>query len=253
MCIRDSTSSPHIRLPGPIIAELNGDSADLEMILTIPTDWDGSNGQDGAEFVGMEIGTGDELWSFEASNGFADAPPVAIDTNGDGQHDRVCWVTWTQETTDRHGHAGCHDVSGSSPDQAWQKNLEQSSGVPNDEIAVAPPTWMDIDGSGDQELLVAYGRALWAFDGDDGSTFVWGGFIDLPHRTWSAPAQADVDGDATLDLVLGDTVVSHALADIRPLLDQRSIEFSPNEPDPGEIVTVTAPVSYTHLTLPTKA
>ena len=234
------TSSPHIRLPGPIIAELNGDSADLEMILTIPTDWDGSNGQDGAEFVGMEIGTGDELWSFEASNGFADAPPVAIDTNGDGQHDRVCWVTWTQETTDRHGHAGCHDVSGSSPDQAWQKNLEQSSGVPNDEIAVAPPTWMDIDGSGDQELLVAYGRALWAFDGDDGSTFVWGGFIDLPHRTWSAPALADVDGDATLDLVLGDTVVSHALADIRPLLDQRSIEFSPSEPDPGEIVTVTA-------------
>jgi len=234
------TSSPHIRLPGPIIAELNGDSADLEMILTIPTDWDGSNGQDGAEFVGMEIGTGDELWSFEASNGFADAPPVAIDTNGDGQHDRVCWVTWTQETTDRHGHAGCHDVSGSSPDQAWQKNLEQSSGVPNDEIAVAPPTWMDIDGSGDQELLVAYGRALWAFDGDDGSTFVWGGFIDLPHRTWSAPALADVDGDATLDLVLGDTVVSHALADIRPLLDQRSIEFSPSEPDPGEVVTVTA-------------
>ena len=234
------TSSPHIRLPGPIIAELNGDSAALEMILTIPTDWDGSNGQDGAEFVGMEIGTGDELWSFEASNGFADAPPVAIDTNGDGQHDRVCWVTWTQETTDRHGHAGCHDVSGSSPDQAWQKNLEQSSGVPNDEIAVAPPTWMDIDGSGDQELLVAYGRALWAFDGDDGSTFVWGGFIDLPHRTWSAPALADVDGDATLDLVLGDTVVSHALADIRPLLDQRSIEFSPSEPDPGEVVTVTA-------------
>ena len=235
------TNAPHIRLPGPIIANLDGNSDDLEMILTIPTDWDGSSSVDGAEFVGMEIGNGDELWSFEASNGFADAPPVAIDTNGDGQHDRVCWVTWSQDTTDRHGHAGCHDVSGSSPDQAWQKSLEQSSGYPNDEIAVAPPTWMDIDGSGEQELLVAYGRSLWAFDGDDGSSAaVWGGSIDLSHRTWSAPALADVDGDATLDLVLGDTVVSHALADMRPLLDQRSIEFSPSEPDPGELVTVTA-------------
>ena len=234
------TEAPHIRLPGPIIAELNGDTDDLEMILTIPTDVDGFNGQDGAEFVGMEIGTGDVLWSFEASNGYADAPPVATDTNGDGQHDRVCWVTWSQETTGaRHGYAGCHDVSGSNPDQAWQKNLEQSSGGPNDEIAVAPPTWMDLDGSGEQELLVAYGRSLWAFDGDDGSTF-WGDSIELPHKTWSAPALADIDGDATLDLVLGDTVVSHALADIRPLLDQRSIEFSPSEPNPGEIVTVTA-------------
>ena len=232
------TSSPHIRLPGPIIAELNGNPEDIEMILTIPTDSD-PGGQDGAEFIGMEIG-GTDLWSFEASNGFADAPPVAIDTNGDGQHDRVCWVTWSQETTGaRHGHAGCHDVSGSSPDLAWQENLEQSSGVPNDEIAVAPPTWMDIDGSGEQELLVAFGRALWAFDGDGDST-LWEDFLDLPHRTWSAPALADVDGDATLDLVLGDTVVSHALADVRPLLDQRSIEFSPSEPDPGEVFTVTA-------------
>ena len=236
------TNSPHIRLPGPIIANLDEDSDDLEMILTIPTDWDGSNGQDGAEFVGMEIGTGDVIWTFEASNGYADAPPVAIDTDGDSQHDRVCWVTWSQETTGaRHGHTGCHDVSGSSPDLVWQKSLEQSSGLPNDEIAVAPPTWMDIDGSGEQELLIAYGRSLWAFDGDDGSSAsVWGGSVELSHRTWSAPALADVDGDAMLDIVLGDTVVSHALADVRPLLDQRSIEFSPSEPDPGESVTVTA-------------
>ena len=236
------TNSPHIRLPGPIIANLDENSDDLEMILTIPTDWDGSNGQDGAEFVGMEIGTGDVIWTFEASNGYADAPPVAIDTNGDSQHDRVCWVTWSQETTGaRHGHTGCHDVSGSSPDPVWQKSLEQSSGLPNDEIAVAPPTWMDIDGSGEQELLVAYGRSLWALDGDDGSSAsVWGGSVELSHRTWSAPALADVDGDALLDIVLGDTVVSHALADVRPLLDQRSIEFSPSEPDPGEAVTVTA-------------
>ena len=236
------TNSPHVRLPGPIIANLDANQDDLEMILTIPTDWDGSSGQDGAEFIGMEIGSGDEVWTFEASNGYADAPPVAIDTNGDGQQDRVCWVTWSQETTGaRHGHTGCHDVSGSSPDQVWQRSLEQSSGLPNDEIAVAPPTWMDIDGSGEQELLVAYGRSLWALDGEDGSTTsIWGGSLELSHRTWSAPALADVDGDAMLDVVLGDTVVSHALADVRPLLDQRSIEFSPSEPDPGEMITVTA-------------
>ena len=234
------TDAPHVRLPGPVIANLDDDSAP-EMVLTIPTDIDGYSSADGAEFIGMEIGNGDELWSFEASNGYADAPPVVIDTDGDGEHDRVCWVTWSQETTDRHGHAGCHDVGGSSPDQAWQKTLEQSSGLPNDEIAVAPPTWMDIDGDGKQELLVAYGRSLWAFDGDTGSSStVWSGDLELSHRTWSAPALADIDGDATLDIVLGDTVVSLAMADVRPLLDQRGIEFSPSAPDPGETVTVTA-------------
>ena len=30
------------------------------------------------------------------------------------------------------------------------------------------------------------------------------------------------------------------MADVRPLLDQRGIEFSPSAPDPGETVTVTA-------------
>ena len=35
-----------------------------EMIITIPTDADGSAGADGAEYRGLEISDGDELWIF---------------------------------------------------------------------------------------------------------------------------------------------------------------------------------------------
>ena len=234
---------PHIRLPGPVIANLDSDSTP-EMIISIPTDADGSSSVDGAEFRGLEIDDGTEIWSFEAVNGYADAPPLAIDTDDDDVIDRVCWVTWYQETTARHGHAGCHDVSGNNPQIDWYNDLEQSSGAPNDEIAVAQPVWMDIDGSGAAELLVAYGRTLWAWDGDTGTQAAinsnWNNEIEVEHRTWSSPSLADVDGDATLDIVLGDTVISTALADVRPLLDGRAIEFNPSAPNPNEDVTITA-------------
>ena len=234
---------PHIRLPGPVIANLDSDSTP-EMIVSIPTDADGSSSVDGAEFRGLEIDDGSEIWSFEAVNGYADAPPIAIDTDDDNVIDRVCWVTWYQETTARHGHAGCHDVSGNNPQIEWYNDLEQSSGAPNDEIAVAQPVWMDIDGSGAPELLVAYGRTLWAWDGDTGTQAAindnWNNEVEVDHRTWSSPALADLDGDATLDIVLGDTVISTALADVRPLLDGRAIEFNPSAPNPNEEVTITA-------------
>jgi len=236
------TNSPHIRLPGPIIANLDSDE-DPEIIITIPSDADGSTAVDGAEFRGLEISDGSQLWEFDASNGFADAPPTAIDTNGDGTHDRVCWNTWWQTTTDRHGAAGCHDVGGSIPNQEWAQDLEQSSGNPNDEIAVAAPTWMDIDSEDEPELLVSYGRSLWAFDGSTGSpagiNSEWSDEIELEHRTWASPSLADVDGDATLDIVLGSKVASTAMPDVRPLTDGRGIEFNPSAPDPGEDVTVT--------------
>ena len=236
------TNAPHIRLPGPIIANLDSDE-DPEIIITIPSDADGSAAVDGAEFRGLEISDGSQLWEFEASNGFADAPPTAIDTNGDGTHDRVCWNTWWQTTTDRHGAAGCHDVGSGTPNQEWAQDLEQSSGTPNDEIAVAAPTWMDIDSEDEPELLVSYGRSLWAFDGSTGSpagiNSEWSDEIELEHRTWSSPSLADVDGDATLDIVLGSMVVSTAMPDVRPLTDGRGIEFNPSSPDPGEEVTIT--------------
>ena len=236
------TNSPHVRLPGPIIANLDSDP-EPEIIVTIPSDADGSAAVDGAEFRGLEISDGSQLWEFEASNGFADAPPTAIDTDGDGSHDRVCWNTWWQTTTDRHGAAGCHNVEGNSPNQEWAQDLEQSSGNPNDEIAVAAPTWMDIDSEDEPELLVSYGRSLWAFDGSSGSpagiNSQWSDEIELEHRTWSSPSLADIDGDATIDIVLGSMVVSMAMSDVRPLTDGRGIEFNPSAPDPGEDVTVT--------------
>jgi len=234
---------PHIRLPGPIITNLDSDEVP-EMVVTIPTDADGSASADGAEYRGLEISDGDQLWSFNAENGYADAPPATLDTDGDGVHDRVCWVTWWQTTTARHGEVGCHDVSGSIPNQIWHQDLEQSSGTPNDEIAVSSVTWMDIDGEDEQEILVAYGRSLWAFDGEDGTSSAinteWANEIVLDYRTWSSPSLADIDGDATLDLIIGNMVVSTSKPDIRPLVDGRSIEFNPNAPEPGEVVTITA-------------
>ncbi len=238
------TNSPHIRLPGPVIANLDSDS-EPEMIITIPSDADGSSTVDGAEFRGIEIGDGGELWSFEASNGFADAPPTAIDTDEDGEHDRVCWVTWWQGTTGaRHGVSGCHDVDGATPNEAWHRDMEQSSGTPNDEIAVSSASWMNIDDEGEPELIVPFGRSLWAFDGSTGTSAginaAWSEDLELEHRTWASPSIADIDGDATIDVVIGSSVVSMAMADVRPLSDGRGIEFSPSSPDPGEEVTVTA-------------
>ncbi|HII34312.1 MAG TPA: hypothetical protein HA308_05395, partial [Candidatus Thalassarchaeaceae archaeon] len=140
---------PHIRLPGPVVANLDGDNSP-EIIVTIPTDSDSSGTLDGAEYRGLEVSNGSEKWSYSAPNGYADAPPLPIDTDGDGDHDRMCWVTWWQTTTARHGIAGCvDDIDTSSPDEAWHRDLEQSSGTPNDEIAVSQPVWMDIEGTGE--------------------------------------------------------------------------------------------------------
>ena len=70
---------------------------------------------------------------------------------------------------------------------------------------------MDIDGEYGQEILVAYGRSLWAFDGEDGTSSAinteWANEIVLDYRTWSSPSLADIDGDATLDLIIGNMVV----------------------------------------------
>ncbi|MDB3854896.1 hypothetical protein N9347_01140 [Euryarchaeota archaeon] len=236
---------PHIRLPGPVIANLDSDAA-MEMIVTIPSDFDENSAAYGAEYYGIEISDGTKIWDFEASNGFSDSAPISMDTDGDGDHDRVCWITWTTSSfdTNRDGFAGCHDDTDSnSPQEAWSIEILEPQGVFNDGIAVASPIWMDIDGSDEPELLVPYGRELRAYDGELGTmagiNAEWNGAVSIGHRLWSSPALADIDGDATLDLILGDTVVSLEIADVRPQQDGRSIEFSPVAPDPGEIVTIT--------------
>ena len=238
-----ASDSPRIRLPGPIVAQLDSDAAP-ELVITIPTDLGGNGVTDGAEFIAIEATSSSEIWSFNARDGYADAPPLVLDSDNDGIDDRVCWVTWRSANTNRDAMAGCHDVSQSSPVQRWYRTLEASGGTLNDEIAVASPFWMDLDGAGEPEILVPYGRSIFAYDGDEGTSVAisleWEDDFETGSRLWASPALADVDGDALLDIVIGDLVISHAAADVRPFIDGNGIEFNPTAPDPNEMTTITA-------------
>ena len=239
-----NTDSPHIRLPGPVVAELDG-TPGAEMVVTIPTDIDGGSSGDGAEFIGMEVNDASELWTFRATNGFGEAPPDVFDSDNDGVDDRVCWVTWYRVDTDRKGVAGCHDVTAAlGPSLEFSHTLDRSSGNPNDEIGTSPPFHLDIDGQGAPETLLAFGRTLWAWDGETGTQagigMGWSDELELPHRSWAAPALADLDGDGAIDILIGDTLVSRAAADVRPFVDGRGVQFTPSQPDPGESFTATA-------------
>ena len=61
------------------------------MILTVPTDANGRTSGSGARFIGMELTSTTEVFNFRAQNGYADAQPLAIDTDDDGVDDRLCW------------------------------------------------------------------------------------------------------------------------------------------------------------------
>ena len=246
----DSDSdAPRLRLPGPVVVQLDNDAAP-EMILTIPTDANGRSSGNGARFVAMEMTSTDEIFEFRTPNGYSDSQPLPIDTNNDGVHDRLCWVTWYSESSvsfNRKGMAGCHDISEDPPIKEWSKDMQRGSGNDNDEIAVAPPIWMDINGDSYAELIVPFGKRLWAFDGEDGTSSEvsdgWSSPVGMPNRVWSAPAVADMDDDGTLDILIGDTLISQNVADFAPLSDNRGINFNPSQPDPGDTVTVTGQFS----------
>ena len=246
----DSDSdTPRLRLPGPVITQLDSD-APPEMILTLPVDENGATDGMGAQYVGMELTSTTELWRFRAKNGYGDAEPTPIDTTGDGVTDRVCWVTWYSDSswsTDREGLAGCHDITIEPPFREWSRTLQRGNGNDNDEIAVSAPIAIDLDGEDEQELVVAFGRRLFAFDGDSGTSADistgWAAPIDVPHRTWAGPAVADMDGDGHLDILIGDALISEAKSDIAPLADGRGIGFTPPDPDPGEMVTISCQYS----------
>ena len=98
------------------------------MILTVPTDSNGGTTGYGARFVGMELTSTQEIFSFRAQNGFADAPPLPIDTDADGVDDRLCWVTWYSTSSfsfDREGMVGCHDLSNDPPTKIWTKGMNR--------------------------------------------------------------------------------------------------------------------------------
>ena len=143
--------------------------------------------------------------------------------------------------------AGCHDISDETPSKDWSRDLQRGNGNDNDEIAVASPIWLDIDGNGAPELVVPFGMRLWAFDGNTGASAdinnAWSSPLAMPHRVWASPAAADMDGDGTIDLLVGDTLVSQLVTDLAPLADGRGISFNPANPDPGDQVTVTGQFS----------
>ena len=238
--------SPRLRLPSPVVTQLDDDTAP-EMILTVPTDSNGRTTGYGARFVGVELTSSEEIFSFRSRNGFADAPPLPIDTDADGIDDRLCWVTWYSASSfsfDREGMVGCHDLSNDPPTEEWTKIMNRGgSGNSNDEIAVSPPSLMDIDGEDGEEIIIAFGRRIFAFEGDTGFTDEvsegWDEPLAMPHRVWSAPAFADMDGDGSLDMLFGDTLVSQRALDLAPLADSNGISFNPTSPDPGQTLTVT--------------
>ena len=241
--------APRLRLPGPVIAQLDNDDAP-EMIITVPTDANGRTSGQGARFIGMEMTSTDEVFNFRTPNGYADAQPLVVDTNDDGVHDRLCWVTWYSESSfnfNRKGMTGCHDISLQTPLKEWSRDMQRGSGTDNDEIAVSPPIWMDLNGDSTPEIIVAFGKRLWAFDGESGASAdisnAWSSPLSLPHRAWAAPAVADMDGDGTLDILIGDTLVSQRATDIAPLADNRGISFNPAQVDPGQQVTITGQFS----------
>ena len=230
---------PHIRLPGPVVAQLDDDAVP-EVIFTAPGDWDDNSPVDGASFHAYELTDGSEIWSFSAPNGYAEAPPLPVDIDNDGIDEFVCWTTWFETgvlNSERHGRVGCEDITGNS--SGWWEDMEPYDGNSNDGIAISQPIAMDINGIGAPEIIIAYGQTLRAYDGDNGNSDIWDDDIDLGKRSWASPSVADLDGDGLLDILIGDVLVSQANIDIAPILDNRGIFFSPSAADPGDMVEIT--------------
>ena len=134
----DSDSdAPRLRLPGPVVVQLDGDNAP-EMILTNRRQRQVSG--NGARFVAMEMTSTDEIFEFRTPNGYSDSQPLPIDTDSDGIHDGLCWVTWYSESSvsfNRKGMAGCHDIA-DPPIKEWSKDMQEEAAMTTMKSAVAP-------------------------------------------------------------------------------------------------------------------
>ena len=112
--------------------------------------------------------------------------------------------------------------------------MNRGSGNDNDEIAVSSPIALDVNGDDVDEIIVPFGRRLFAFDGETGAqtdvSTNWDSALSLPHRTSASPAVSDVDGDGFIDILIGDVLVSQRLPDFAPLQDNRGLTFNPVDP-----------------------
>ena len=125
--------------------------------VTLPSDTNGRDNGYGAQFVGFELTSTDEIFRFRAQNGYADAMPTPVDTDEDGITDRLCWVTWYSTSSvsfNREGMVGCHDLNPDPPLKEWVKVMNRgNSGNDNDEIA-ASVIVLDLDGQDPREVIV---------------------------------------------------------------------------------------------------
>ena len=135
---------PHVRMPGPVVANLDSDAA-LEVVVTIPRTPE-------AQETRMALNTApwrsqmvkQNCGLLTRSMDTLTHPPLPVDSDGDGVSDYLCWVTWTMTSeglTQERVATGCHNVNQTIPTMEWSRTLDlvNPDGVLNDEVAVAPP------------------------------------------------------------------------------------------------------------------
>ena len=202
--------------------------AEPEVILTVPTDPNGTSGS-GARFVAMELTSTTEIFSFRRPTATR-MPALPVDTDNDGVHDWLCWVTWYSTSATSFNRQG-RQVATTSPPTLPSKtgaepwNVEWERQRRNRRRPPHGSTLMTMA----QLSFVAFGRKLHCFDGETGGSnrrvHTMGRPRRTPHRTWAAPAAADMDGDGYRHSHR-DMLVSQWQADLETLSDGRALLFT---------------------------
>jgi Ca2+-binding RTX toxin-like protein len=197
--------------PAPTFVDIDGDG-DLDLVLgyyhgDLFTYRNGTNGTSGAF---TDTGAGNPFAAINASGVIFDyAAPVFVDLDGDGDQDMVV------------GSRGAPFPGTTGPLQYFRNGttgasgaFTQQTGAANPLAAVnvvdfSTPAFADIDGDGDQDLVVGsynLGLQTWRNNGNGTFTQLTGAanpFNGINLGTYIAPAFGDVDGDGDMDLIVG--------------------------------------------------
>ncbi len=190
--------------PVPLEVHLIGDaSAPYVPVCQYEWDFDGDGIFDWSEQVGHASSLGSTVIGVNAANS-----PAFVDLDSDGDFDLV--------VGDSDGKLHLYTNRGSAhvPDYADSGVIEDSDGNVIDVGFHSRPVFGDLDGDGDQDMIVGNeeGTVLFYENRGDATTPSWhdsGPFVRAdgePIRVEynSCPALADVDGDMDLDLLVGD-------------------------------------------------